>query len=149
VPFQLCVRRITEHTPQDGKAHFFFGLDRPFAEYARVLFRQMKLPTHPISEWLTRDRIGDPSFPLASETPQLQAADLLVHLTYLHILEHLKEKGRGIQPSGNLRTCLRNACHVTDHAFQDKDNLLRTLLKARTIALKISEWSPKLDQGII
>src|ERR1035441_3464853 len=79
---------------------------------------------------------------------QNYAVTALVHLTYQHMLERLAENNWEVQPSGNLRTCLRNACHITDHAFQDRNALVKTLEKLRTVATVTSDWSPELDRGI-
>lgn len=81
MPFHNCVKQIANYAPKGGKAHFFLGLGRPFAEYAAQMFRQIKAdPTSPFVE-----RIGALSFPLAKETPELQAADWLAHLTYVEL----------------------------------------------------------------
>lgn len=148
VPFQLCVRVVTDHTPSGAKAHFFFGLDSTFSGYATALFKQMETPNEH-SDWQSRDRLGDPSFPKASETPQLQAADLLVHLTYLHMLERHREGKWLVQPQGNLRLCLRNACCPSDHAFQDRSTLVSHLKRIRALALKLGDWNSRLDDGLI
>jgi hypothetical protein len=77
VPFQRCLMRICDYTKDGTRVHFFFGLDRPFAGYAESLYKRIKL-----SESLSwKLQLGDPSFPLAKETPALQAADFLVNLT--------------------------------------------------------------------
>jgi len=58
--------------------HFFFGLDRTFYEYAIDLFHHLKLtPGLPYAE-----KLGNPAFPLAKETPQLQVADYLAYSVY-------------------------------------------------------------------
>jgi hypothetical protein len=85
-PFQPLVRRVLTHSA--SKVHFFFGLDRPFGEYATGLYSTLKNnPAHPF-----REKFGDIAFPLAKETSPLQAADLLVYLVYSHMLERLKSR---------------------------------------------------------
>jgi hypothetical protein len=42
IPFQHCLKRVAAYAPEGGKAHFFFGLGRPFSEYASMLFEQAK-----------------------------------------------------------------------------------------------------------
>lgn len=144
VPFQEIIKIATDYAPVGGKARFRFGTDRPFAEYAKALFRKIRaLPPsnegRPWSSWKTKDRLGDPTFPLASETPQLQAADLLAHLTYLHMQEWIA-KGSGAAPSPLLRTCLANKrCHA-DHQYQDKECLQHTLDGIRSF---IPRWNPR------
>lgn len=146
VPFQNCMRAVTEYAPAGGKAHFFFGVDRPFAGYAAEMFRQTKEFPVPHSEWKTKDRLGDPSFPLASETPQLQAADLLVHVAYLHLSKMLAAGAKTIQASPLFKECLRNARSVEDHGYQDRTRLIETLQRARTLAGK--DWIDELDEGL-
>ncbi len=132
VPFQMCCGRITQHTPSDARAHFFFGLDRNFYEYAAALFKQAKISDSP-SDFLVKARLGDAVFPLAKETPQLQAADLLVHLSYIHMLENIERTDWPVAPTGNLRLCMKNQQHINDAGFQTKEHLINTLekLKAR------------------
>ena len=120
VPFQLCIRNITEQVKPGRKAHFFFGTDRPMSKYARVLFRQIKTDRAYSSGWPTKSRLGDPAFPAAKDTPQLQAADLLVHLTYRHELERLAENNWNVEPTGLLRACLRKIRRQEDHVLQDR-----------------------------
>jgi len=74
--------------------------------------------------------MGDVAFPLAKETPQLQAADLLVHLIYKDVLRR-KDEGRlgtGL-PAPLLAKCLFNIRGgVNDIVYHDKhvlDDLLR------------------------
>jgi len=134
VPFQNCLRRVTDYTPAGDKAHFFFGLDRPFARYAKTLFAEMKKVSYPLSEWKSKDRLGDAHFPLASETAQLQAADLLAHLSYQHMCERLNENDWNVPPAGLLFECIRNRRSSMDHAFQAGSHLQaileRTYLRA-------------------
>jgi len=144
VPFQLCMKSVTDYAPVGGRADFFFGLDRPFAGYAKELFKQMKSRSREDSDWKTKDRLGEPSFPLASQTPQLQAADLLVHLTYHHMLERHEAQDWKVQPSGLLRHCLRNLRSRDDHAFQSKECLAQTLELLRKAAG--AEWMDELGQ---
>jgi hypothetical protein len=132
VPFQLCLMRVASYVKPGRKAHFFFGLDRNFGDYAGALFRQAKtkLKNNPDSEWENKNQLGDISFPMASETPELQAADLLAYLTYLHLVGRIKT-GRGpSKPTGLLAMCLRNNRSQNDHGFQDKTCLAEALTKA-------------------
>ena len=73
---------------------FYFGLNKPFAEFTTALWKTL-------SDWLShpyRDRLGDALFPLASETPQLQAADFLVHSVYKDMLNRKQNGTFGIGP---------------------------------------------------
>jgi hypothetical protein len=88
----------------------------------------------PASDWATKGRLGDPAFPLAKATPQLQAADLLVHLTYRYMLERHAANDWNVVPSGLLLTCLRNIKSRNDHVFQNKASLQGTLEKSYAIA---------------
>ena len=134
VPFQNVVRLVTDYAPVGGKAHFNFGVDRSFAEYALTMFKQIqeqaKVGPRPWSTWKSVDRLGTPLFPKASETAQLQAADLLVHLTYRHMCEW-REKGKVTQPSGLLTECLANMRSRDDHKYQDRVCLEEMLRQSR------------------
>jgi len=46
VPFQLCLLRVTTYIKPGNRAHFFFGLDRTFGDYAAALFRARTYLTH-------------------------------------------------------------------------------------------------------
>jgi hypothetical protein len=83
--------------------------------------------------WTTRDRLGDPSFPLAKQTPQLQAADLLSLLTYRHMQERLAANDWTVGPKGMLATCLRKMRAHSDHGYEAKDSLQITLNQSYAI----------------
>jgi len=138
VPFQLCLKHITAYAPVGGKAHFFFGSDRPFAGYARSLFDQIKKQvregSYPGTTWREKDRLGEAAFPLAKETPQLQAADLYCFLTYQHMLERRAANDWRVQPSGLLGHCLKNIRSAEDHAYQDKRCIDEMLAETRLIS---------------
>jgi hypothetical protein len=136
VPFQLCLMRVASYVKPGRKAHFSFGLDRNFADYAGALFRQskIKLKNAPGTEWKYKNQLGSIFFPMASETPELQAADLLAYLTYLHLTGRFKT-GRGpSKPTGLLELCLRNTRSPDDHGFLDKAGLEYAL------AVAIAKW---------
>jgi hypothetical protein len=141
VPFQNCIKAVTEYAPIDGKAHFFFGLDKPFAEYALSLFaqieKQLEGPDPAWQTWQTRDRLGRAAFPLASETPQLQAADLYVHLAYRHMLERHAADNWNVIPTGMLADCIKNMRSLEDNRFQDKSCLDDFLRQSREI---VGDW---------
>src|ERR1700722_375064 len=141
VPFQLLVQRVTDYAEAGSKAHFFCGLDTQFSEYARALFAKIKTqPSRPDTAWESRSRLGDIAFPMASETPELQAADLFAHCTYLHMLERLKQKNSlkdvTIEPRGMLALCLKNTRSKWDNACQDADAIISTFEKARALTRK-------------
>lgn len=124
VPFQLCVRTIAAYTPRRWRAHFYFGLDRNFYSYANALFRDMKMKA-PIS-W--REKLGDPAFPLAAETPELQAADVLAYLTYTHMKKHFHSRTWTVQPESRLAYLLQRAKSRGDFRCFDKA-ALHSMLK--------------------
>jgi hypothetical protein len=137
LPFQRCLVRVCEYAPIGGKAHFFFGLDRPFAGYANELFAQIKSTT--VQPEIKR-RLGDPSFPLAKETPQLQAADLLTHLTYHYMLDTHRQNVIGqIQPFPLLATCIRNRRANEDFGFFDKTMMRENLILAAEVSRQLKE----------
>jgi hypothetical protein len=117
VVFQHCIRRIACYAPGGGKAHFFFGLDRPFGGYATSLLEEIKKNPFQIN---CKERLGDPFYPRAKETPNLQAADLLVHLTYQHMLERHAADNWNVSPFGLLGMCIINAKEREDFALLDK-----------------------------
>ena len=90
-PFQECLRIAAGGAPVGGKTHFFFRLDRPFAEYARVFMAD--IVSDPLAQ--SRERIGTPAFPLAKETPQLQAADFLAYRTYVDMQDRVVKNSWG------------------------------------------------------
>jgi hypothetical protein len=65
MPFLQCVKRVLGYAPVGGKAHFYFGLDRPFFNYAVEMFKMIKnQPAKPHSAAL-----GNAALPQAKETP--------------------------------------------------------------------------------
>jgi hypothetical protein len=140
VPFQHLVRAGADYAPVGGKVHFSFGLDRSFAEYALELIKQIKIQTElkarlgitmPGANWLTRDRIGEPLFPLAADTAPLQAADLLVHLTYNYFLQRLGKPAS--RPSGLLDLCVANSKTHQDHGYQNATTMEAFLSSAQEL----------------
>lgn len=131
VPFQKCIVRVCDYTGT-GKAHFFFGLDRTLGGYAAELFRQIKLNT--IHEDLRR-KLGDPSFPLAKETPQLQAADFLACLYYHHLIE---EQPNFLVQSPLLRLCVKNRNATEDFALINESALRHSLMLGHDLSLALS-----------
>jgi hypothetical protein len=137
-PFQSIIRVVTDYAPIGGKANFFFGLGRPFAEYARTMFNQIRSQAdmkRAINTWSSRDRLGDPDFPPAEETAPLQAADLLAHAIYLHMQERIGagESGDFTRfPSGLARLCLTSA-NAGDLVYQNKTCLRKMLDQAKSL----------------
>jgi len=142
VPFQLALRTICRYAPIGGKAHFFFGIDRPFYEYATVLFKQIKNDDLHDGEWSWKQRLGDPSAPRAANTPQLQAADFIAHLTYHHML-NAKDKIGLLLPIPLLATCLRNRRSQDDFFFSTRTTLQEGLDQCGPLeeSLKLRESS--------
>lgn len=149
VPFQLCIKNVCDSAPIGGKAHFFFGLDKPFAGYATELFAQTKSDEYafPESDWKTKDRLGDPSFPLAKETPQLQAADLFVHLAYQFYLKHREDDSLLMDRYSPLLTrCICNLMVKQDIGHQNRQQLIATLLNGRKTLGK--DWLSEFNEGL-
>jgi len=147
-PFQQVVKIVTRYAPVGGKAHFNFGLNRPFAEYALELFKQLqsddfKERPEPFNTWDARDRLGEPLFPLAEETAPLQAADLLVHLFYQHVTAKVKSGERGnfkMWPSELEVLCLANVQDPRrELVYQNKENMQKTIDAAKAVSPK---WKP-------
>ncbi len=137
-PFQIVLQRVTEYARPGTKAHFFCGLNSQFADFALALFRKIKTdPPRPHSTWTAKSRLGNIDFPLASETPALQAADLFAHLTYLHMLDRMKHsslKNSAWKMSEMLELCLKNRRSQNDNACQDRDAIIATFEKASAMA---------------
>jgi hypothetical protein len=143
-PFQNIIKIVTDYAPAGGKAHFFFGLGRPFAEYALAMFDQIKEQAEirrAVNTWKSRDRLGDPAFPKAEETAPLQAADLLTHAIYLHMQEQIATGKSGDftkLPSGLARLCVANA-NPSDLIYQNKKCLEQMLSQAKRLC---PAWNP-------
>lgn len=86
LPFEFCVLKSCQKSnanPVD-KIHFFAGLDRTFYEYANVLFKLALVDERLPME--TRNQLGTIAYPLAKDTPGIQAADLLCNRLYRRAL---------------------------------------------------------------
>ena len=137
LPFQLCVIHCCQYAASASKAHFFFGLDhKQFGGYATALFQQIQnseLRTPELGlEW--KERLGTLSFPLAKETPQIQAADFLVNLTYNYVLSARDAIEREQPPPAPplLSKCITNARSLKDDFFVlNKRNFRVQLQQAR------------------
>jgi len=144
-PFQNIIKLVTDYASAGGKAHFHFGLNRPFAEYARAMFNQIKGQSNikkSFNTWHSRDRLGEPAFPPAENTAPLQAADLFAHVLYLHMQEEIANGRSGDftkLPSGIAGLCVRNARSPSDLVYQDKACLLKTIEQAKSLS---PAWNP-------
>jgi Protein of unknown function (DUF3800) len=143
IPFQHCLKHIAKYAPARQTTNFFFGLDRTFSDYAKLLYAQAKADPH--SPF--RETLGDIAFPLAKNTPQLQAADLLVHLGYLYALERMEENTWGqIQPGPLLMFALAGTLDQADHTVQDKQCLIETITKGLPDFLKRVQRASTIGQ---
>jgi hypothetical protein len=136
VPFQNIIKIITDYTPRGGKANFYFGLNKPFSEYALALFKQIKKYHYEalaFSTWKSRDRLGKFFFPLAEVTAPLQAADLLVHLSYRHMEAWFTKEPLPAWISELLNICLTNMACSKDHVYQDREGLQKMIDDARAL----------------
>lgn len=120
VPFQKCVKRIASYAPIGGRAHFFCGLDSVFGKYATSLYRILRTAKTLDSEF--KDRLGDIAFPLAKETPQLQAADLLTYLTFQELEENIN-----CVPQGWRKELLAKTRMAGDHSVWNKAALTESI----------------------
>jgi len=127
LPFQHCVKQIASYAPVGGEVHFSFGLASSFAGYAVQLMKQIQ--ADPLAPY--RDRIGSVSFPPAKDTPPLQAADLLSHLTYLDVQERIATNGWDKHPTGLLKMCLANRLMQDDTVYYNKACIEETLIAPR------------------
>jgi len=115
LPFQLCVSEAVCSSGAQDKVHLFAGLDRTFSDYAGILYRQ--LFNDPRLSQTTKDKMGTLAFPLAKDTPPLQAADLLVYQLYQFGLARFRGGAR-MRPI--LKSLLKN------QRANQRFNLLRT-----------------------
>jgi hypothetical protein len=135
VPFQNAVKNITDYAKPGRRANFCFGLDRPMAKYADAFFTEIKTRGGWGQRgWASRGRLGDPAFPLAKETPQLQAADLFSHLSYRHMNERNDANDWNVLPTDLLMTCLHKMRSPYDHGYQTKDSLQAVLEQTYAIS---------------
>ena len=92
VPFNFCIldSARTSGANATDKIHFFVGLDSSFSGYANALYsfvlNDARLPAS------VRGLLGQISYPLASKTPGLQAADLLAYRLYRFALDKVAAK---------------------------------------------------------
>jgi len=129
MPFLRCIATTAQYAPTGGLAHFYFGLDRPFANYARQMFKMIKARTDDPQKPHAA-KVGNAYFPLAKETPQLQAADFLTYLTYRHMVARDKAGDLGSAlPSGPLMTLTAKRRVAGDFAFFDRDTMALALAK--------------------
>jgi hypothetical protein len=115
VPFQHVLRHVCDNTP-GAKVRFAFGVNRPFSKYAASLFKLIKLHT---KDDRHRRCLAESVFPFASETPQLQAADLLAYLTYDHMRAAMKTRSWHKIASPILNALNRNARGAEDAFYLD------------------------------
>jgi hypothetical protein len=121
--FQPLMNQVLRYAPPRGKVHFYCGLDRPFAAFAGQLYGMLK--TRPGHQY--QNRFGDISFPMAKETPALQAADLLSHLTYLDMLERVTGEHWTGEPSDIVKVLLTNIRDPKDVCYQNERCMRETL----------------------
>lgn len=79
LPFSFCVMdsaRMSGANTTD-KIHFFAGLDRTFHEYASSLYNFILVDSRVPSS--LKAKLGQIGYPLAKDTPGIQAADLLAY----------------------------------------------------------------------
>ncbi len=94
LPFSFCVLDAARMSGANSvdKIHFFAGLDRTFHEYASTLYK-FTLEDSRIQRSL-KSLLGQISFPLAKDTPGLQAADLLAYRLHRLTLDRIKAKDK-------------------------------------------------------
>lgn len=117
--FSLSVTTAASFLPvgPNWMIHYFCGLDRILSGYANDFFRQIK--EHPSTK--RRESLGVISFPYASHTPVLQAADLLAYAMYQHGLNKLSDWNS--EPSDLLKGCLQRTRSLDDHKYLNQEGL--------------------------
>ncbi len=127
LPFMEVIRKVAKCAAQRGRANFFLGTDRKFSRYARELYSI----TQGNPSFDERYRLGTIDFPLASKTPQLQAADLLAYLTYDYICEKKRRRNWLLPPADLLRNILVRGEREDQVYFDDEQ--MRRMLRATVL----------------
>jgi hypothetical protein len=71
-----------------------------------------------------KERLGSSAFPLAKETPQLQAADYFAYLSYAHGIEGLSKRNWRVPPTSPLNQVVQRVRgKKTDLIFFDCESL--------------------------
>jgi len=130
MPFLHFVKQTLSHTPVDAKAHFYFGLDRPFYRYATEMFKMIQ--ERPDKEYSAK--LGDAHLPQAKHTPQLQAADFLSYTTYRHMLERHAANEWRVPPAEPLKTLLTNKITPYDFVYFNHETIAEALQATYTRA---------------
>jgi len=109
------------------------------AEYSTSFFKEIKTRGGwAEGGWTSKNRLGDPAFPLAKHTPQLQAADLFAFLSYRYAKARYADDSWGrVPPDALLQACLTNMRSQQDHEYETKQSIESKLEQART---KIPGW---------
>jgi hypothetical protein len=121
VLFTECLKVVTGYTTMGQRAHFFCGVDSPAAGYATEVFAAYR------ARHSSEKKLGTIAFPLASETPHLQAADLFSHLGYQHMLERKQTRDFTTMPSQPIQVMLRNRKSDGDTLFRS-EKVLREMI---------------------
>ena len=140
-PFQKCIKRIASYAPVGGRAHFFFGLDRPFAKYAGAYYKNLQTSETLVVDF--RERLGQISFPLAKETPELQAADLLTYLTAVDIKRRVASGDFTAEPGGYLREFWMRTRMKDDHSIINKANLTESIRRTHEL---LGNWDGREEE---
>jgi hypothetical protein len=121
--FQQCVARIAGYANEGEVVHFSFGLDTSFGRRAFDLLKEIKESPNRFP-W--KDRLGEPFFPEAKKTPELQAADVLAYLTYRHMTDGSEPFGTK-RPSHLLKLCTQNKRTNADFFFTTGENIVQNM----------------------
>ena len=121
VLFTENLKRVQDHTTYGQRVHLLCGIDRAASEYAKDVFANYQ------SRPSSKRKLGSIAFPYASETPHLQAADLLAHLSYHYMLERKESRDWSIPPEEPLYSLVRNRKADKDTLFFD-EKVLREMI---------------------
>jgi hypothetical protein len=98
LPFQYCVFSPLHRCPDGKTVRYYFGLDRTFSDYAGPMYKAIRKAM----DLEVRAKMGECEFPLAKDTPALQAADMLVYEAYQNAKAHIERKNRSRELMGRL-----------------------------------------------
>ncbi len=125
VPFQWCVLESSKVWGKNKieKVHFFAGLDRSFYGYATVLhghlLKDVRLPASLLG------KLGGISYPLAKNTPGIQAADLFVNRLYQHASAMVVDRGKAPPIPALLKSLAKNRREGQQFSLFDAKGLSR------------------------
>ena len=142
--FNECMKKAATGLPRGNQIHPSFGLGSPLSGYALDLINRMAKKKKTGRDFNWDAILGDPVFPLAAKTPELQAADYLAYVMYHYITEMLKA-GRSGQdlyyspPSPILEILIKNRQDASSFKLLNHEAIREALEVARRKSIPKSD----------